>query len=275
MKGYCGYALVSFLETCGAVSAVLDVFYSVFSLKFRNFAHIMQFLANLPNLQYIPWQQTIGVFEMIIKGTVIGIVASAPMGPVGVLCIQRTLNKGRWYGFATGLGAALSDMFYALITGYGMSFVVPFIENQQTLFWIKLAGSFLLLLFGFYTFRTNPVQSMKPVSHNKGTLVHNFVTGFFVTFSNPLIIFLFVAMFGQLTFFVPDNPLPQVIGYLFVVVGAVTWWFLLSLLVDKVRNRFNVRGIWMINRVIGVLVIAVSIVVIVLTLTGHSVAFAH
>lgn len=234
----------------------------------------MQFIAaNIQNL--IPWQQTIGVFEMIIKGTVIGIVASAPMGPVGVLCIQRTLNKGRWYGFATGVGAALSDFIYALITGYGMSFVVGFIEDPKTLFWIKLVGSVLLFLFGIYTFRSNPVQSIRPVSHNKGTLIHNFITGFFVTFSNPLIIFLFVAMFGQFTFIVPDNPLPQIMGYLFVIGGALLWWLLLTMLVDKVRNKFNMRGIWVINRIIGVIVMLVSCGVIVYTLTGHSIPTAY
>lgn len=223
------------------------------------------------NIQYfIPWQETIGVMEMILKGTIIGIVVSAPMGPVGVLCIQRTLNKGRWYGLATGLGAALSDIIYAFITGYGMSFIVHFIEDPRILFWIKLVGSVLLFVFGIYTFRSNPVQSIRPVSHNKGTLVHNFVTGFFITFSNPLIIFLFVAMFGQFTFILPDNPLPQVVGYMFVVVGAVLWWFVLTLLIDKVRNKFDVRGIWIINRIIGVIVMLVSAVVVANTLLGNS-----
>ena len=223
------------------------------------------------NIQnFIPWQETIGVMEMILKGTIIGIVVSAPMGPVGVLCIQRTLNKGRWYGLATGLGAALSDIIYAFITGYGMSFIVHFIEDPRILFWIKLVGSVLLFVFGIYTFRSNPVQSIRPVSHNKGTLVHNFVTGFFITFSNPLIIFLFVAMFGQFTFILPDNPLPQVVGYMFVVVGAVLWWFVLTLLIDKVRNKFDVRGIWIINRIIGVIVMLVSAVVVANTWLGNS-----
>jgi threonine/homoserine/homoserine lactone efflux protein len=207
---------------------------------------------------------------MILKGTIIGIVVSAPMGPVGVLCIQRTLNKGRWYGLATGLGAALSDIIYAFITGYGMSFIVHFIEDPRIMFWLKMVGSVLLFVFGIYTFRSNPVQSIRPVSHNKGTLVHNFVTGFFITFSNPLIIFLFVAMFSQFTFILPDNPLPQVIGYIFVVVGAVLWWFVLTLLIDKVRNKFDVRGIWIINRIIGVIVMLVSALVVANTLMGNS-----
>ena len=73
------------------------------------------------------WFEPVSTLDLIIKGLLIGVVASAPMGPVGVLCIQRTLNKGRWYGFVTGIGAAFSDIIYALITGFGMSFVVDFI----------------------------------------------------------------------------------------------------------------------------------------------------
>lgn len=210
----------------------------------------------------------IGIFEMVVKGMIIGIVASAPMGPVGVLCVQRTLNKGRWYGFATGVGAALSDIIYALLTGFGLSFVSVIIEDVRIGFWIKLAGSVLLFLFGLWTFRSNPVDKVKPVSHNRGSLVHNFVTGFFVTFSNPLIIFLFVAMFGQFTFILNNNYnphnntwiIPQLVGYVFIVVGALGWWFGLTWLIDKVRNRFNVRGIWIINRVIGIVVMTVSAV---------------
>lgn len=214
--------------------------------------------AQMPPLNYQDILQHIGLLEMVFKGLLIGIVASAPMGPVGVLCVQRTLNKGRWFGLATGVGASLSDLIYALITGYGMSFVVDIIEDVKVAFWIKVVGSVLLFLFGLFTFRSNPVDKVKPVSHNKGTLVHNFVTGFLVTFSNPLIIFLFVAMFGQFTFILPDNPLPQIVGYVFIVVGALLWWFGLTWLIDKVRNRFNVRGIWLINRIIGIVVMVVS-----------------
>ncbi len=213
---------------------------------------------HIPTLNYQEILQNIGIFEMVVKGIIIGVLASAPMGPVGILCVQRTLNKGRWFGFATGVGAALSDIIYALVTGFGLSFVVDIIEDVRIAFWIKVIGSVLLFLFGLYTFRTNPVDKVKPVSHNKGSLIHNFVTGFFVTFSNPLIIFLFVAMFGQFTFILNDNPVPQAIGYIFIIVGALGWWFLLTWLIDKVRNQFNVRGIWMINRVIGMVVMIVS-----------------
>ena len=116
------------------------------------------------------------ILDILVKGFVIGIVVSAPLGPVGVLCIQRTLNKGRWYGFVTGLGASLSDIAYALLTGYGMSFVFDYINKN--IFYLQLLGSIMLLVFGIYTFRSNPVQSIRPVSANKGSYFHNFITAF-------------------------------------------------------------------------------------------------
>lgn len=206
---------------------------------------------------------------MIIKGMIIGVVVSAPMGPVGILCVQRTLNKDRWCGFVTGLGAALSDIIYALMTGFGMSFIMDTIESPTVAFWIKVVGSVLLFLFGLFTFKSNPIERVKPVSHNKGTLFHNFISGFLVTISNPLIIFLLIAMYGQMTFILPDSPLLQIIGYLFVIVGAVGWWFLLTWLIDKVRNKFNVRGIWLINRIIGSVVMLVSVLILLHTVRDY------
>lgn len=200
---------------------------------------------------------------------IIGVVVSAPMGPVGILCVQRTLNKDRWCGFVTGLGAALSDIIYALMTGFGMSFIMDTIESPTVAFWIKVVGSVLLFLFGLFTFKSNPIERVKPVSHNKGTLFHNFISGFLVTISNPLIIFLLIAMYGQMTFILPDSPLLQIIGYLFVIVGAVGWWFLLTWLIDKVRNKFNVRGIWLINRIIGSVVMLVSVLILLHTVRDY------
>ena len=102
----------------------------------------------------------------------IGMIASAPMGPVGVLCVQRTLNKGRWYGFVTGIGAAASDIIYALITGFGMSFVMDFINNAQNKFLLQILGSIMLLIFGLYCFMSNPMKNAHKSSNKKGTLTH-------------------------------------------------------------------------------------------------------
>ena len=140
------------------------------------------------------WLEQVTILDLLVKGFVIGVVVSAPLGPVGVLCIQRTLNKGRWFGFVTGLGAALSDIIYSLITGYGMSFMDELIIKHQT--FLQIVGSIMLLAFGIYTFRSNPVKALRPVSGKRGSYLHNFITAFFVTLSNPLIIFLFVGLFA-------------------------------------------------------------------------------
>ena len=216
------------------------------------------------------WIEQVTILDLLVKGLVIGVVVSAPLGPVGVLCIQRTLNKGRWYGFVTGLGAALSDIIYALITGYGMSFMDEFLTKHQVM--LQIIGSIMLFVFGVFTFRSNPVQSIRPVSSKKGTYLHNFVTAFFVTLSNPLIIFLFIGMFARFSFVMPGSELGfQLVGYLAIILGALLWWFGITYFVNKVRARFNVRGIWILNRIIGVIVMLASVISLVYTILGKTI----
>lgn len=204
------------------------------------------------------WIDPINTIALVVKGLLVGIIASAPMGPVGVLVVQRTLNKGRWYGFVTGLGAALSDIIYALITGLGMTFVMDFVERPRTMIYLKIGGSILLFLFGLFTFFARPVPPHH-VSHGKGTLAHNMLTGFLVTLSNPLIIFLFMALFARFEFIDFGHRIEQVFGYLAVVVGACLWWLVLSGAIDKVRARFQMKNIVRVNRFIGMVVMIAAV----------------
>ena len=216
------------------------------------------------------WAEYIGTFQLMFKGMLIGIIASAPMGPVGVLCIQRTMQKGRPYGIVTGAGAALSDIIYALMTGLGMSFVIDFISDEKNLFWMKLVGSIMLFIFGLYMFRTDPKKCLRPVSSSKGTLLHNFVTSFLVTFSNPLIIFLFIALFNMFTFVIPGNVFAQCVGYISIVGGAMLWWLGLTYVINKMRKKFGLRGILNLNRTIGSIVLTCSVVYAIMTLFNLS-----
>ena len=211
------------------------------------------------------------ILGILWKGFIIGVIVSAPLGPVGVLCIQRTLNKGHWYGFVTGIGAALSDIIYAVLTGYGMSIIADWVSRNE--FYLQLLGSVMLLAFGIYTFRSNPVRSIRPTSTNKGTYLHNFVTAFIVTLSNPLIIFLFIGLYARFAF-VDENVLlfEAVTGYLSIVLGALAWWFGITYFVNKVRRQFNLRGIWILNRIIGTIVAVVAVLALVFTLMGESIS---
>ena len=204
----------------------------------------------------------------MLKGMLIGMVASAPMGPVGVLCVQRTLNKGRWYGFVTGVGAVVSDIIYAGITGFGMAFVMDFINNDRNKFYLQIIGSLMLLVFGIYTWRSDPMKNLHQSGKQRGTLWYNTWTAFLVTFSNPLIVFLFMGLFAQFAFVIPDRPFEMLIGFASIVGGALLWWYGLTWLVDKVKTIFDDGGIRIINQIIGAVVIIFSVIFLFGTVTN-------
>ena len=214
------------------------------------------------------WYDSVGILELIIKGAIIGIIASAGMGPVGILCIQRTLNKGRWYGFVTGVGAAISDFIYALIVGLGMSFVTDFIKDERNHFYLQIAGSIMLLVFGIISYRSNPVKNIRHKGgKQQGTLFHNGWTAFLVTLSNPLIIFIFTTCFALFTFVIPEHPIEVGLGFAGILIGALGFWFVLTMLIDKLRHRFTLRTIITINHVMGITVVLIALYMLIGTVT--------
>jgi threonine/homoserine/homoserine lactone efflux protein len=180
------------------------------------------------------------------------------MGPIGMLVIQRTLSKGRWPAFFTGIGAAFSDLFYCLLTGLGISFITDFIEQNQ--FVLQIVGSIVLAAFGFYLFRKNPTRSLHTSDVPTNNYWSDVVTGFFLTFSNPLILFFIIGLFARFNFVLPDFTLYHyVIAYLFIFSGALLWWYLITTLVNRLRSRFNVRSLWVLNRIIGSVLIIMAV----------------
>ena len=178
----------------------------------------------------------INILEFIFKGILIGILTSAPMGPVGILCINRTLKTSRWFGFVTK-------------------------------FYLQIFGGVLILLFGIYSYRSNPMQNAHPSNGNgRGTLWHNALTAFAVTFSNLLIVPYFMMLFALFAFVIPDHKIEMCIGYASVLFGALLWWYGLTWLVDKIRTKFDDNGIVIINKVIGSVVIIFSLIALIGTI---------
>ncbi|MBR1712397.1 MAG: LysE family transporter [Alloprevotella sp.] len=210
----------------------------------------------------------ISTFQLVIKGLLIGVICSAPMGPVGILCIRRTLQKGREYGMATGGGAALSDLFYALVTGAGMMpLMMEFIDNEQNLFYLKIVGAVMLFAFGVWMWRTDPRKGYRPSqSENKGTLLNNAISAFGLTISNPLIIFLFIALFNMFTFVIPGNWYGTALGYASIVGGAMLWWWGLTHIITRMKSRFDLHGILLLNRTIGTIVLTVAVLYAAMTI---------
>lgn len=202
-------------------------------------------------------------FESIIymawRGIAIGLIISAPMGPVGMLCIQRTLDKGRRAGFYTGVGAALSDLFYCLLTGFGLSFIEEFLERNSNV--IQLVGSAVLIGFGVYLFMKNPARNIKRPSDQEVSIKKNILGGFLFTFSNPLILFLIIGLFARFNFLLPEFKIYQYFtGFAFIFVGAIIWWWIITFAISKVRHHFNLRSMWLINKIIGSIILIFAIV---------------
>ncbi len=195
--------------------------------------------------------------HIIACGLLIGILVSAPMGPIGMLCIQRTLNKGRWPAFFTGVGAALSDLTYCLLTGLGISLITDFITaNQQV---IQIIGSVVLIAYGIYLFRKKPVDALKPPTEAGNKYHTDFATGFLLTFSNPLILFIIIGLFARFNFFIPEYRFYHyIIGYVCIFTGAIFWWYMITKIVDTIRSRFNMQYMVLVNRIIGTVIIVMA-----------------
>lgn len=208
---------------------------------------------------------------IMLRGMLIGILVSAPMGPIGMLCIQRTLGKGRWPAFFTGVGAGLSDLIYCLLTGLGLAFVTDFIETNQIL--LQLIGSAVLLVYAGYLFGCKPSCTPQPRGLHATTAWRDIAAGFFLTFSNPLILFFIIALFARFGFLAPEfKAYHYVAGYISIFAGAVAWWFCVTWFVSKVKSHFNIRSILLINRIVGSVIMimgAVGLVTAIRDLLAH------
>lgn len=208
------------------------------------------------------------MLALAAKGLLIGILVSAPMGPVGMLCIQRTLSKGRWHGFVTGLGAMVSDIIYAMLTSLGMGVVVNFVEANQAP--LQLAGSLVLSVFGYYIYQSNPVKNLRKQKERKLSFTQDFITAFLLTFSNVLIVLLYIGLFARFGFILPDHSQGMIIGGIICIgIGAISWWLFITYIVSKLRKWFNVRGIWLMNRIVGSTIIILSIIGIISVLLTY------
>ena len=171
----------------------------------------------------------------IFRGILIGLMVSVPLGPMGVLIIQKTLQKGALAGFVAGMGAACADLFYATVAAFGLGFVINVIQTHELI--LQIIGGIFLIIVGLKIYFDNPLKQirMKKRVTKKG-LLGDFLTLFFLTVSNPVAIVVFMAVFAG------------------VVIGGGLWWYTLSTLVNIFRKKFRLRVLITINRVSGVLI---------------------
>lgn len=209
------------------------------------------------------------MFNTIIEGITIGLCTSIPVGPIAILIIQRTLQKGRLHGFFSGLGAATSDTFYALLAIVGLSVVLSFIEENKLI--IQIAGSAIMMIFGIYIFFQNPAKNIEKSKGEKSSYWVDYITSFSLTLSNPLMIFLYIGLFAQYNFVTSESHFLEIAcGICSVFIGAGLWWFLLTLLASIFRKRFNIRGLWILNKATGLLIFVIALVALISSISGFS-----
>lgn len=181
----------------------------------------------------------------------IGFSIAAPVGPIGVLCIRRTLTKGRRVGLVSGLGAATADAIYGCIAGFGLTVVSSFLVDQQG--GIRLAGGLFLCYLGVRSFFTEPAE--RGGAGQPSGVVGAYGSTFLLTLTNPMTILSFAAIFAGLGLLgaSPDYVAAAVL-VLGVFVGSALWWFALSGVASLFRERFDVRALRWINRISGVVV---------------------
>jgi len=192
--------------------------------------------------------------QFLIKGIIVGLVVSIPLGPMGVLCVQRTLNKGKSSGFSSGMGIATADTIFALIAGLGISFIIHFLSEQQLI--IKIIGGVVIAFIGLKIFITNPVKQLKKHRREGKTLFEDFISILFMSLSNPFTVFLYIAIFAGLNL---QNISTGYSSALLVVtgvfVGASISWFTISTVVNYFRTKIRLRKLMWINRIAGITII--------------------
>lgn len=189
------------------------------------------------------------------KGLVLGFSIAAPVGPIGLMCIRRSLSNGRLAGLATGLGAATADACYGAVAAFGLTRITSFMVGERT--WLTLVGGLFLCWLGARIVRTHPdlAASRQPDSWAHGA----YLSALIITLTNPLTILAFLGAFAGLGLAVARDYLAATVLVAGVFVGSGIWWLLLSSFAARMRDRFDPRWLQRVNWASGALLIVVGL----------------
>lgn len=200
------------------------------------------------------------MLSLFIKGFLIGLSIAAPVGPIGILCINRTLAAGLTVGLVTGLGAAVADAIYGCIAGFGLVAVSKFLLSQQTI--IQLVGGAFLLYLGIKTFLAAP--QVRSISDRATTLGQDFSSTMFLTLTNPATILSFIAIYTSLGIVETNASYTEaLVIVLGVFLGSLAWWCALSTGISLIRHKLSDATMAWINRLSGIILIVFGVIALV------------
>jgi threonine/homoserine/homoserine lactone efflux protein len=199
-------------------------------------------------------------FGFLISGLIIGFSIAAPVGPIGVLCIRRTLTEGQLHGLISGLGAATADAMYGCIAAFGLTFISDVLVQQQV--WLRLVGGAFLILLGVRTVLSKP--SEKSSSEKRTGILGAYGSTFFLTLTNPMTILSFAAIFAGIGLgsAVADYGSAALLVFS-VFAGSALWWLILSGTVGLLRKKVTSAVLKWINRVSGAIIMGFGVFVLI------------
>ncbi len=199
--------------------------------------------------------------EILLRGLLVGLLASITLGPVGVMCIQRTLSKSRLSGLFSGLGAAVADTLFAILAWFFIAVIMSVIEDN--IFVLKIVGGMFVVAVGVHYFLKNPVVQIRRNRAGRSNLGQDFASSFALTLTNPAFVLWLLVIFSALgvnsgSVAADDSSVSNVgLGAQMILgffMGAAAWWLALTSVVSLFRRRFRPRHLLWINRIAGALI---------------------
>jgi threonine/homoserine/homoserine lactone efflux protein len=193
--------------------------------------------------------------SLLAKGALLGLSIAAPVGPIGVLCIKRTLAEGRRYGFVAGLGAATADAAYGAIAAFGLTALTARLLGASL--WLRLGGGLFLCYLGLKTLLAAPAE--RPAAVQGAGLAHAYLSTVLLTLTNPATILSFLAMFAGAGLGSAGSAWDAAALVAGVFGGSALWWLLLSSGVGLFGDRLGQGGLRWVNRLSGLIILTFGV----------------
>ncbi|VBB07488.1 lysine-type exporter protein (lyse/ygga) [Lucifera butyrica] len=202
----------------------------------------------------------------LLKGMLMGLLIAVPVGPIGILCVRRSLTEGRHSGLFSGLGAATADALYGSIAGFGLTFVSAFLISHEL--WLRLAGGLFLVLLGIRTLLTQPPakscqENRIATGQKKSSMLRMYVSTFFLTLANPITILSFASIFAAMGMAgAKRGYVPIIIMIMGVFIGSSAWWLLLTGVISLFNLKCNTEVLRWVNKISGTLLTLFGLVAV-------------
>jgi threonine/homoserine/homoserine lactone efflux protein len=193
--------------------------------------------------------------SLLFKGIILGLCVAVPVGPIGILCINRTIKKGYFSGVISGLGATTADFVYGIIAALGVNIVITFLSAYKN--WFHFIGFIFLIIVGIGILTKKPKDPELILPESKG-FFKDYLTSFLLTLTNPLTVFFFIAVFSSFDAINVSvlNAIPLLLG---VLIGSGGWWFILCGFTSKFKKKMSFKFLKKIDIISGILILGFSL----------------